>query len=561
MQPLPIGTSDFKKLKENSRYYIDKTVNIKEFLNIDGDTVIFARPRRFGKTLFQSTLYYFFSNTEKNENIFKDTAIYKDKEFFNAHFGKYPVIFLTLKDLREPNFDKFIEDLTDLVCDEIIRHKEAIDNIEGFTREKRILNKILDLSSSTTDLQKSIKALSIILTNYYKTPPIILIDEYDTPIITAWLKDYYTDAIEFFRNFFGNALKDNDLNVKKALLTGIFRISGESMFSGLNNPKYITILDNHLSTSCGFTIDESKKLLSDYNFDNNTIQNAINWYNGYTIGEDIILNPWSLLNFASRRKFDTYWVNTSSNDFIIDLIDNSQSLKNEFNKLLSNEPIDIRVEKNLTFKAGGIYSKDGVFSFLFFAGYLKCQEKYIKQVGVKEYLRCKMVPTNIECQMIFSDVIYEYANAKVFKNGLDDIVMALINADIKSFERYFSYALRDIVSYYDTKTENSYHMFLLGMLVYLQNDYEIISNKEAGYGRVDIIVLNKNDKTKPAIVMELKIVDSFEEETKDIALDKAVKQIEEKEYIALVRKKGYSNIVAFGLVFDGKRCWSKEVGS
>jgi hypothetical protein len=334
------------------------------------------------------------------------------------------------------------------------------------------------------------------------------------------------------------------------------------MFSGLNNLTYITILDNELSTSCGFTIDESKKLLSDYDFDKKMIDRTIDWYNGYTIGDDIILNPWSLLNFTNKRKFDTYWINTASNDFIIDLIDNSQSLKDEFNKLLMNESIDIKVQKNLTFKGRGIYSKEGVFSFLFFGGYLKCQEKYTRlNADETEDLRCKLMPTNIECKKIFNDVIYEYANSKLFKNGLDDIVMALVSGDIEKFEELLEEALISIISYHDTKTENSNHMFLLGMFVYLQNDYEVISNKEAGYGRVDIIVLNKHDKTKPAIVMELKKINIRKDETKDEALDKAVKQIREKEYIALASKKGYDNIVAFGMVFDGKRCWSRIVNS
>jgi len=560
MQKIPIGTANFKRLRDDNKYYSDKTNNIKEFLNINGDVTILARPRRFGKTLFQSTIYYFFSNLERNEEIFKDTAIYNDKEFFSNHFGKYPVIFLTLKDLREPTFDRFIESLSALLFQDIEKYSKAINEVEGCMYEKRILNKILDSTFGIVDLEKSIKALSIILTNYYNQSPIILIDEYDTPIITSWLKDYYSEAIEFFRGFFGNAFKDNDLNVKKVLLTGIFRVSGESMFSGLNNLKYITILDNDLSSSCGFIIDESIKLLKDYNFEQKTIDKAIHWYNGYTIGEDIILNPWSMLNFTSTRKFDTYWIHTSSNDFIYDLLNKSQSLKDEFEKLLNNEPIDIKVEKNLTFQGNKIYSKEGVFSFLFFGGYLKCQEKYTKlNDDDTEDLRCKLIPTNIECKKIFRDVIYEYANSYLFSDGLQNMINSLLEANIELFEEFLEEALLNIPSYYDTKTENSYHMFLLGMLVYLQNDYEIISNSEAGYGRVDIIILNKHDKNKPAIIMELKKINIRRNETKDEALDKAIDQIIQKDYISLAKKKGYSNIIAFGLVFDGKRCWSKEI--
>lgn len=561
MQPLPIGMSNFKVLQDENKYYVDKTTNIKEFLNLDGKTTILARPRRFGKTLFQSTLYYFFSNKEQDESLFKDTAIYQDKEFFNTHFGKYPVIFLTLKDLREPTFDRFIENLSYLIRGAFSVYKHIdIDKLDIQDEYKSVFNNIRNNDISIIDLGLSIKALSTILTNYYNQSAIILIDEYDTPIITSWLKDYYSEAIEFFRGFFGNAFKDNDLNVKKVLLTGIFRVSGESMFSGLNNLKYITILDNDLSSSCGFIIDESIKLLKDYNFEQKTIDKAIHWYNGYTIGEDIILNPWSMLNFTSTRKFDTYWIHTSSNDFIYDLLNKSQSLKDEFEKLLNNEPIDIKVEKNLTFQGNKIYSKEGVFSFLFFGGYLKCQEKYTKlNDDDTEDLRCKLIPTNIECKKIFRDVIYEYANSYLFSDGLQNMINSLLEANIELFEEFLEEALLNIPSYYDTKTENSYHMFLLGMLVYLQNDYEIISNSEAGYGRVDIIILNKHDKNKPAIIMELKKINIRRNETKDEALDKAIDQIIQKDYISLAKKKGYSNIIAFGLVFDGKRCWSKEI--
>jgi len=228
--------------------------------------------------------------------------------------------------------------------------KIDLDKIDGFNEEKGIFKDILNGNEDIVTYSKSLQAVSTLLTQYYQKETIILIDEYDTPILTSWLENFYDDMIDFFRGFLGAGLKDNDINIKKVLVTGIFRISGESMFSGLNNLKYITILDNKLSSSCGFTINESKKLLSDYNFDKDTVNRAIDWYDGYTIGNDIILNPWSMLNFTDTRKFDTYWINTASNDFIYDLLDQSQSLKDEFEKLLINEPIDIKVEKNLTFK-------------------------------------------------------------------------------------------------------------------------------------------------------------------------------------------------------------------
>jgi DNA-binding transcriptional MerR regulator len=330
------------------------------------------------------------------------------------------------------------------------------------------------------------------------------------------------------------------------------------MFSGVNNLTYLTILEKDLSTACGFTIDECKKILEDYQFSEEERTTAIDWYNGYIFGKTTILNPWSLINFVNQREFDSYWINTSSNDFLIDLIEKSEDLRDRFEIILRGEEVEVKVEKNITFKNNGIYEKDSVFSFLFFGGYLKCKEKYKKSISNREYLYCKMVPTNKECKMIFHDVIIKYTNGKLFNNRLRAILAPLIKGEIKAFEREFSFALRDIPSYHDTRSENSYHMFMLGMLVSL-DEYEVISNKEAGYGRVDVILLHKEDKKKPAIVMELKIIDEFENEKKKKALKSAVKQIKEREYISYVKERGYKNIFAFGLVFDGKRCWIKEV--
>jgi hypothetical protein len=388
---------------------------------------------------------------------------------------------------------------------------------------------------------------------------IILIDEYDTPIQSAYLNGFYDDAINLFKNLLGGILKDNDRYVKKALLTGILRISQESMFSDLNNLNVDTILDNELKESCGFTIEEAKQFLSYYNFNEKEIQQAIDWYNGYIFGDDtIILNPWSLLNYAYKRNFDAYWANTSSNEFIRHLVKNSKSFQENLEKLLDSEEIDIKVNKHLTFKDNELYQKDNLFSFLFFSGYLKCKEKYKEKIEDEEFLHCKMIPTNIECKTIFREIISKYV-MDTFKNPLDDVLESLLSGNIKLFEKLFSYLLRDTVSYHDTRTENSYHMFLLGLLTTISGKYEIISNSEAGYGRVDIILLHKTDKTKPAIVMELKVIDTFEEEDKEKALKKAVNQIIEKDYISYVQKRGYENIKAFGLVFDGKRCWIKEV--
>jgi len=339
-----------------------------------------------------------------------------------------------------------------------------------------------------------------------------------------------------------------------AFNTGILRISGESMFSGLNNISYYTILEDTFSTTCGFTKDETIKLLDYYGIKGELKEKALLWYNSYLFGNNIITNPWSILNFIKYKEFEPFWANTSSNDFIYDLIQKSKDFQKNLEKLLRNEPIDIQINKNITFRDKELHQKDNLFSLLFFSGYLKCKKKYIVQKGEKKYLYCKMIPTNIECQMIFEKVISTYVRESFNNEDIEDLLLSLVNGNLEDFIDLLEDLLLE-VSYHDLKTENSYHMFLLGVLTNLSRDYEIISNTEAGYGRVDIILLHKENKSKPAIIMELKKI--RKSETKDEALQKAVNQIKDKNYIALAKKKGYNNIIAFGLVFDGKRCWVK----
>ncbi|SFV75089.1 Conserved protein, with a weak D-galactarate dehydratase/altronate hydrolase domain [hydrothermal vent metagenome] len=556
MKKIITDSSNFKDFIQRDAYYVDKTPQIIEFFEYSNNVILMPRPRRFGKTLFLSTINYLFSNQEKEAHLFEDTFIY-DTPFFKEHFGKYPVISLTFKDVKENDFEGMLHKIKIVIKHEIKKLLKTID-FSIIDVDTESLENILHNTASQQDYENSLCALTEVLTSHYQTPCIVLIDEYDSPIIHSYLEGYYEEAISFFRNLLSAVFKGNELNIKKALLTGILRVSGESMFSGLNNIKTITILEKTLSTSCGFTREETIKLLDYYNVEKELKEEALTWYNSYLIGEDIITNPWSILNFVENKEFEPYWANTASNDFIYDLINKSKDFQINLEKLIKNEPIEVRVNKNITFRDKELEQKDNLFSLLFFSGYLKCKEKEIiqKSNGVK-YTQCLMIPTNIECQMIFETVIAGYVRESFHNNRIEDLLESLTSGDLERFEELLSYALLEVVSYHDTTTENSYHMFLLGILTNLSNSYEIISNTEAGYGRVDIVLLHKKEKTKPAIVMELKKINKFQEETKEEALQKAVKQIQEKAYISLAKKRGYNNILAFGLVFDGKRCWVK----
>ena len=549
-------SSNLKDLRNRNAYYIDKTLEVKNLFENSSNIILMPRPRRFGKTLFLSTMYYFFSNQEKDKALFENTAVY-DTPFFKEHFGAYPVISLTFKDVRELNFDDMMDKIRytiGLLVESLIKDIDLkkVDN----SLDKTIITNIINKTASKTDYENSIKALATLLTNYYNKPCVILIDEYDTPIIQAYLSNYYEQAINFFRNILGSVFKGNELNIKKAVITGILRISKESMFSGLNNIKTFTILENDFSSTCGFTKEETIKLLQDYDITGEEKEKALLWYNSYNIGDKTITNPWSILNFVSDRKFEPYWANTASNDFIYELIQKSKDFRANLEKLLKNEPIDIKVNKNTTLRDSELHSKDNLFSFLFFSGYLKCSEKYFKNNKGKEYLYCKMIPTNIECQMIFETVISTYVRESFNNESIEELLKLLIDGNLEDFSYMFENILLE-VSYHDLTSENSYHMLLLGILLNLSNSYEIISNDEAGLGRVDIVLLNKEDKNRLAVVMELKKI--RRNETKDEALEKAIKQIVDKKYVALAKKRGYNNILAFGLVFDGKRCWVKEI--
>jgi len=554
MQKLPIGMSDFKELIETDRYYIDKTDFIAEIIDSSAKVILLPRPRRFGKTLNLSMLNYFFDKEEDNRALFNGLNIAHNTEAMQ-HCNGYPIIYITFKDVKEESFEKSLIKIGMLIEKEFARHKKAIFSVELEEKEKQLIERLLITSANQVDFEVALKLLSKLLTLAHNQKCIILIDEYDTPIQTAFLKGYYEEMVGFFKTFMGSVLKDNDVHVYKAVLTGILRISKESIFSDLNNIEVYTLLDNEFGDKFGFNTNEVKNMLQTYQLEN-TFNEVNQWYNGYKIGDFTIYNPWSLLNYVNRRRFDVYWANTSSNDIIRILVENSDGFRDDLKYLLKGETVEKVINPNITFKDRDFnFNEEMLYSFLFFSGYLKYTSKEWRQ---GEHI-CTLAIVNIECQYIFRKIIANWISEKFANPRLRVLLKSLTDGDLKLFEKIFSEFVRDTLSFYDTgkNVESVYHAFLLGLLVNL-SDYEVISNKEAGYGRVDIIVLHKEDREKLALVIELKTIDEFEEETKEKALMSAVKQIEERAYVSEVQKKGYENILAFGVVFDGKRVWVME---
>ena len=555
MKRLPIGISDFRRVITDNNYFVDKSLIIQELINSNAQITLLPRPRRFGKTLNLSMLRYFFENREDSEELFKDLAIYQTEEF-REHLNRYPVIFLSFKDIKQRDFESSYIKLYSLIRREFMRHYKEID-VESldFLDKLEYLN-ILEGKATQSSIEESLSLLSKLLSQKYNQQVVILIDEYDTPIHASYLHGYYNEFIEFIRNLLSGAFKDNDF-LYRGVITGILRVSRESIFSGLNNIATYTISDTRYSNRFGFTVNETKQILADFGL-SNKYNDVSDSYNGYKIGEETIFNPWSILNFIDNPQHELlpYWANTSSNELLKHLINiSSLNFKKSLEAWLNGESIRTQIDSNIVFSEIEKNDKN-IYSLLFFSGYLKCVNREL----INKTYHCDLTIPNKEVHYIFRNIISSWLNESFRDDRLRVLLNALIDGEIKLFERLFSEFVLETLSFYDVNKKNEeavYHAFLLGILISL-NDYEVISNRESGLGRVDIILLHKEDKSRLAIIMELKTIDEFEEETKEKALDKALKQIEEKQYEIDVKKRGYINILKMGVVFDGKRVWVKR---
>jgi hypothetical protein len=557
MKTIPIGYSDFKQLRENDFYYIDKSLLIKEVIEDGGQVLLLPRPRRFGKTLNLTMLRYFFEKVKDaagTKALFSGLAI-KNEHVFEKHCCKYPVIYLTFKDVKSLRFEQAIESIKLLISREFRRHDYLLDSQILNSSEKTIYNKIMNLEANISFYKESLLNLSTYLYRYYEEKPVILIDEYDTPIHTAYSENYYKEMIAFLRGFLGAGFKDNT-NIFKGVLTGILRVARESIFSGMNNLNVYTLLRPEFNDKFGLTEPEIEKLLIDHQIEEK-FDEIKYWYNGYIFGDIVIYNPWSILNYASSRDKlpRNYWANTSSNQIIRYLIADSPAMvKAEFQDLLQDIPITKRIDENIVFDD---LTKDDItiYSFLLFSGYLKAFEG--EDIDGDTYYNL-LIP-NKEVKQIFKHVISKWIDQSYENRKLNMMLEALTSNDIKIFERILSDFVVETLSYFDTQkrdVERVYQAFILGLLVNLSPQYEINSNKESGYGRYDVAIIPK-DKTKRAIIMELKKIDKLEEETKDSALESALQQIEDKKYESDISKRGIEDITKLAVTFDGKRVWVK----
>lgn len=551
---LPIGISDYMRLVSEDYYYVDKTDFVRQIVEEGSLVTLLPRPRRLGKTLNLSMLRYFFERTEGNiyRPLFEGKQIEQWKDF-DRYQGKYPVIMITLKDCKSETFEGVLYQISTELRNEFARHKYLANNPLIEPAAMADFEAIRNGSTIQGQIENSLQLLSELLTNHWGMPPLVLLDEYDTPIHVAFDKGYYDLMIGFMRNFMSAVFKDN-FDIFRGVITGILRVSKESIFSGLNNIAVFTLMDSSLCTSFGFTQAETDQMLDDYSFGDRKAE-VKDWYNGYLFGSQTIYNPWSVLSYILYKGVSSpYWVNTGSDVMLRHLLaEGPTQIRQGVEALIQGEPICSVINDKLAFP-DLLAESSNIWSFMLFSGYLKAYDGRKTPDDLMEYTL--QVP-NREVRTVFRTIIQSWiSNGPVKNDRLQTLLQALRVGDMEYFEEILNEFVVNTLSYYDTSgrdPEKVYQAFLLGMLVSM-SDYEVSSNREAGFGRYDILLCPRNRQGK-GVVMELKRLRP--NSTVEATLASALQQIEDKGYAATLRAAGVADILRMAITFDGKRVWIK----
>lgn len=555
-QPLAIGIENYKEIIEKNYYYIDKSCMIKDLIEEQGKVNLFTRPRRFGKTLALSMIRTFFEkeyditgNLIDNTEYFAKMKIWQEKEICEKYQGKYPVITLSLKSAKQPTFELAYQMIVEQIASEFKRHRYLLKSDVLLEDEKERYQALMTRKGSQAEMTMALKFLSDCLKIYHKQKVIVLIDEYDVPLENAYFRGFYEEMTDFIRSLFESVLKSND-SLEFAVITGCLRVSKESIFTGLNNLEIISILNENYARYFGFTQPEVEEMLYYYGISEKK-EELKRWYDGYLFGNTEVYNPWSVVNYIKTAITNQiafpkpYWSNTSSNSIIKELIETADSsVRKEIEELIAGKEIKKPVHEDITY-ADVKESQDNLWNFLFFTGYLKMTGQLLE--GNTVYL--KLAIPNEEVRYIYQNTIQEWFKKSVRSKDLSSMYEALLDGNQEKFEEYIKQDLRESISYYDKK-EDFYHGFLLGLLSSLE-DYEILSNRESGNGRPDIL-LKPYDEKKPAVILELKYAEKFtqmEEKCKE-----ALNQIDEKGYADGLTNEGYEKILKYGICFCQKSC-------
>ena len=550
---LPIGVSNFKDIIEKNYYYFDKTKFIENILEDGSQVKLFTRPRRFGKTLNMSMLKYFFDvkNKDENRKLFEGLNISKS-EYFDMQ-GNFPVISVSFKKYQEKDWKNGFDMIKDIISglyDEFEFVKEKLS-----ARKKKKFDSILMEEANLANWKNSLADLSNYLYDFYGKKVIVLIDEYDQPIINSYIEGYYDETIDFFKSFYGAVLKDNEY-LEMGVMTGILRVAKENIFSGLNNIKVHSILNERFTEYYGVLENEVETSLKDFGLEYD-LSDVQKWYNGYLFGETKVYNPWSIINFLDEKKLGAYWVNTSENSLIkLYLQKMKKEIFDDFSKLLNEENISKIINDNVTFGNLEANFEKNFWNLFFHSGYLTLAEKYD---AMKKVVSVKI--PNKEILEMFSDMFIEvyFKNTGIFLDMTD----TLTNGDISNFKKYLKEILLENTGIFDvsgTYKEQFYHGLMLGLILTLKNEYEITSNNFAGKGRYDLLLKPKNIlEGKEGIIIELKIINGTENLNNDKIHEKlekeceiALNQIDEKGYSSVLKNAGIEKVLKIGIAFFGK---------
>ena len=541
---LPIGVADFKKATTDY-YYVDKTLLIRDFIDMKSEVTLFTRPRRFGKTLNMDMLRVFFEKTEEDNSVyFKDKLIWQCGEEYTSYQGRYPVIFLSFKDVKCDSWEMTFDKISKLITLEFMRHSELEESDRLSIYEKELYVKFASGKASEIDYQMALQYLSLMLHKYYKEKVIIIIDEYDTPIQQGHSCGFYNEIIRFMRGFFSGGLKDG-AHLAYGFLTGILRIAKESIFSGLNNIKICSILDKDYSNYFGFTKDEVREILSYYNAI--TKYNEVcDWYDGYLFGETEIFNPWSVINYiADKCETKAFWQSTGSNDIIGEIIGSATpDVIENLNKLLSGESVTTYIDTNVIYPEvqKNPYT---IYSFLLVAGYLKIAKTYPRDIAGNMY---DVAIPNKEISFVYEK---EVLNKHDYNSVAISIQQAIFTQNITKLQQILETFMLETISFYDTGNEGFYHGMVLGLCAILSNRYFVKSNGESGYGRFDIQLIPKL-KSVPGFIFEFKHAKSDNENLETLA-EEALNQINDKKYDTQLKAQGIFNVIKIGIAFRGKK--------
>lgn len=550
VKSLPIGISDYVRAQEEY-YYVDKTLLIKEFLDQKPLVSLFTRPRRFGKTLNMDMLRVFFEISDKDTSkYFADKNIWQCGEEYRSHQGKYPVIFLTFKDVKFDTWDATLDKIRGLLQEEYGRHQELLNSDKLSQYEKEYFTKIISATANEVELTSSLERLSKMLASHYDKAPVIIIDEYDTPIQEGYSKDFYDEIIGFMRNFFSGAFKDNK-NLSYGFLTGILRIAQESIFSGLNNLTVNSVMDEEYDSFFGFTESEVKAMLSYYGVSDKE-EELKDWYDGYLFGSEEIYNPWSVINYISKGCLpQAYWVNTGKNEILDDVLRvATDDITERLYDLLQGERVVARIDQNVVYRS---LAEDpaNIYSLLLVAGYLKTPKKELQADG--SYL-CEVSIPNREIAAVYKSEILSHflQTGAITRTTANKIAESLYANDYKKLQSAIEEYMDKSISFFDGGAEGFYHGLMLGLIALMDNQYKIKSNRESGDGRFDVSLIPR-EKRYPGIILELK----WKEKLSDVELEKwsneALKQIGELRYDSEMKEDGITEILKFGIAFSGKK--------